>query len=307
MRITAKQVGKKAVRIADSIVNLSVLVIILLLVAIACYAMWDANLVYTAADAKQYDLYKPTVEDTTTFEELRAINPEVFSWLTVYGTHIDYPVTQSTDNLKYVNTSAKGAYSLSGAIFLDSHNSSDYTDFNSVLYGHHMEKQAMFGELDRFSQQDFFEQHPYGNLFYDGQDHGLEFFAFVHTDAYDTDIFQSAIMGEAPQQTYLEILLAKAIHTRDIGVSLQDRIVILTTCSSETTNGRDILAARITDTVYEDTFQTKAMDDEHQSVDAQPGFFAQAPLWLLIAVPVILLILLIIVITIHVKRKRKWQ
>jgi len=120
---------------------------------------------------------------------LQAINPEVFSWLTVYGTNIDYPVAQGQDNMKYVNTNAEGKYSLSGSIFLDYNNSKDFSDFNSILYGHHMQKKTMFGEIGSFSNQYFFDSHRYGNLYYGGKDHGIEFFAFIHTSAYDDTVF----------------------------------------------------------------------------------------------------------------------
>ena len=134
----AKHIGRKAIRAADSLVNFAVLVIILLLIAVALYALWDSEQIYSAAGSAQYEIYKPRVQeeevDGPSFADLIAINPEVFSWLTVYGTNIDYPVTQAKNNSKYVNTNVMGEYSLSGNIFLDYTNSADYSDFNSILY-----------------------------------------------------------------------------------------------------------------------------------------------------------------------------
>ena len=172
MSVTAKQIGKRAVRIANSIVNFIVLITILLAVAFGCYALWDSDQVYNAADAARYEIYKPRAEDGgRSFGELQALNPEVFCWLTVYGTHIDYPVAQGDSNMKYVNTNAEGNYSLSGSIFLDCGNRNDFSDFNSILFGHHMEKQTMFGEIGLFSDKDYFDARPTGNLYYGGKDH----------------------------------------------------------------------------------------------------------------------------------------
>lgn len=301
MSVTAESIGKKAVSTANSIVNLIVLTVILLMVAFSCYALWDSNQVYNAADAAQYEIYKPTEENEgKSFAELQAINPEVFAWLTVYGTNIDYPVTQGEDNMKYINTNAEGEYSLSGSIFLDSDNSRDFSDFNSIIFGHHMEKQTMFGELGLFSDKDYFDARLYGNLYYDGKEHGLEFFAFLHTDAYDTSVFTPNIRGEETQQAYLDGLLRKATFTRDIGVTIGDHIVLLSTCSSESTNGRDILIARITDDVYEDTFITTEVNNTGTwlGVDRQTG------IWLIIALAV-LLALIILSIVIYYKHKKK--
>lgn len=307
MAVTAEKIGRKAIRAADGVVNVCILLFIFLLVAFSGYALWDSKQLYGAADAAKYEIYKPgTPEEEKSFGELQALNPEVFSWLTVYGTNIDYPVAQAKDNQKYVNTDALGEYALTGAIFLDSGNSIDYTDFNSILYGHHMEKKAMFGELGEFSKKDFFDRHPYGNLYYGGKDHGLEFFVFLHTDAYDWDTFSPNIQGDAQQQAYLEMLLDKAMHIREVGVTSKDRIVLLSTCSLETTNGRDLLAARITDMVYEDTFKTNEIDGEAIPADAQVGFLARIPVWLLFA-GIVILALVLIVVYIKVKRKRKGQ
>ena len=84
------------------------------------------------------------------FEELQKINPEVFGWLNIPDTHIDYPLVQAEGNSKYVNTDVKGNFSLSGSIFLDCRNHKDFSDCNHIIYGHHMQKDAMFGELERF-------------------------------------------------------------------------------------------------------------------------------------------------------------
>jgi sortase B len=310
---TPRTIGRAAVKIANSIVNFTVLIVILLLVAVAAYAIWDSDQVYQAAGAAQYAVYKPSVEeeDSISFSELQAINPEVFSWLTVYGTNIDYPVTQGVNNEKYVSTDAFGKYSLSGAIFLDCMNSKDFQDFNSILYGHHMEKQAMFGEIGLFSTKTYFDGRAYGNLYYDGKDHGLEFFAFVRADAYDSGIFTPGIEGAEDRQTYLGNLLEKALYTRDIGVTTEDRIILLSTCSSDSTNGRDILVARITDELYSDPFTMEEKDDTNRqrvSVDRQPGIWERIPLWAWIALPVILLLLIVIVLMNRRKRsKEQWR
>ena len=300
MSVTAQNMVKKAVRTANSLVNFAVLAAILLLLAFGCYALWDSNQVYNAANAAQYEIYKPTVENEgKTFQELQAINPEVFSWLTVYGTNIDYPVTQGGDNMKYVNKGAEGSYSLSGSIFLDCENSRDFSDFNSILFGHHMEQRAMFGDLELFSDKDYFDARRYGNLYYGGRDHGLEFFAFLHTDAYDTSVFTPGVSGKEARQAYLDGLLNKAAFTRDIGVAVKDRIVLLSTCSSQSTNGRDILVARITDELFNDAFKTTEINNTgtQPEADGQRSAWANIPAWPWIALsfPAVLIILSIVI------------
>jgi len=287
--VKEKSAGKKAISFANGAVNLAALTLILLLLAFAGYALWDSGQLYHAADKAQYAVYKPTAENEgKTFGQLQALNAEVIAWLSVYGTNIDYPVTQAADNTKYVNTNAEGVYSLSGAIFLDCANRSDFSDFNSILYGHHMERKAMFGEIGTFADKKVFDTHRYGNLYCGGKDYGIAFFAFVHCDAYDNTVF-AANVQEAARKDYLDDLLEKAAFQRDIGVTADDRIVLLSTCSTGSTNGRDILIGRITDTTYADPFANGQTSDPNAGTgaDGRTGFFAVLPRWL----PALLLVL----------------
>jgi len=310
MRVAAI-IGKGTIRLAAGAVNTALLIVIVALLAFACYSIWDTDQVHYAADAARYEKFKPTVEDEgASFEDLRAINPEVFAWLTVYGTHIDYPVTQAEDNLKYVNRNVLGNYSLSGAIFLDCKCSPDFTDFSNIIFGHHMEKQTMFGEIGLFSDKSYFDARRYGMLYFEGQEHGLEFFSFVHTDAYDRSVFQADINGQDDEQKYLDMLLQKATLIReDVSVTIDDRIVLLSTCSEASTNGRDLLIGRITDEVYENPFTETPTAPNRvpiTSIDGLTGLFTQATLWVkLIAIATPLMLISLIIITIRAFRKRK--
>ena len=304
----ATLIGKKTIRMVNGIVDTAVLIAILLLIVTGFYAIWDSRQVYKAAGAARYEIYKPTAENQgKTFAELQAINPDVFAWLTVYGTHIDYPVVQGTNNMKYINTNAEGQYSLSGAIFLDMKSSKDFTDFSSILYGHHMEKQTMFGEIGTFVQHVYFDEHKHGMLYFNGREHGLEFFAFVHANAYDKAVFRVAIEGREAQQEYLDMLLDMAQHTRDLGVTIDDRIVLLTTCSAATTNGRDILVGRITDELFGDAYKTEApavKEKEILSVDALLGLWEQTPYWARIVIIVLPAVILLLSGTMIINKKR---
>jgi len=252
--MTAEVIYRKAIKITNSIVNMALLLSIIIVVAFAGYALWDSSQLHQAADKMIYEVYKPTPENEgKSFKELQALNSDIIAWLNIYGTNIDYPVTQGADNMKYLNTNPEGQYSLSGAIFLDSENSKEFDDFNSIFYGHHMEKKVMFGELGQFSNKEMFETHRYGTLYYNGKDHGIDFFAFLHISAYDKLIYAPGI-SEDQRQDYLNSIVSDAIHKREIEITEKDQIVLLVTCSSESTNGRDVLVGKITDDIKENAF-----------------------------------------------------
>ncbi|MCL1897129.1 MAG: class B sortase, partial [Clostridiales bacterium] len=224
----------RAIRLANEAVNTLVLLVILLLLVFGCYAMWDSKQVYRAADAMRYEIYKPNPEDGgLSFRELQAINPEVFAWLTVYGTNIDYPVVQGEDNLKYVNTDAEGWYSLSGAIFLDCHNSADFSDFSSILYGHHMQNGSMFGSLQAFNDASFFAENKTGTLVLARVQYEKEWFAFVVTQAKDDVLYTPGVESGPDKQSFLEHVKRIARHARDLEITQEDRLISLSTCNYE--------------------------------------------------------------------------
>lgn len=86
------------------------------------YALWDTAMLYQGAFVSQNLMkYKPSVsvdEDDAGLNELLAINPDVRGWLTIDGTHVDYPIVQGEDDMEYVNKGVYGEFSLSGTIFL---------------------------------------------------------------------------------------------------------------------------------------------------------------------------------------------
>ena len=295
----AKKISLRVIRGSSVVINMAILAGILIMMTFSVYAMWDSDQIYRSADATRYDIYRPKAGETASFEEFQAENPEVIAWLMVYGTNIDYPITQGTNNLKYVTTDAFGNYALSGAIFLDYRNDKTFADFNSILYGHHMNRDTMFGELSTFEDKVFFDERVYGNLFYEGVDYGLEFFAFIDdVDAYDRSIFTVNVKGQEQKQQYLDNLLANAVNIRNIGVMTSDRLLVLSTCDAAMTNGRDLLIARITDETYADPF-------EEERIISVIDRLISLPMWARILIPVVLLILIILVICTKNKKSNK--
>ena len=247
---------RKIIKAADQILNYIVLTILVVLVLFCFYTAWDQKQIAASATSS-FTEYKPTADDQISFEELQNMNSDVFGWITVYGTKVDYPLVQGKSNLTYINTDPTGTYALSGSIFLDYRNSRNFDDFNSIIFGHHMAESAMFGDLSNFSDSTYFDSHRYGNLYYSGADHGIDFFAFINADAYDDYIYTPAVAGDTEgQQAYLDYIASTAANYRQIDVQPGDQIVVLSTCSSDATNGRELLIGKVTDEVYSNSYET---------------------------------------------------
>ena len=255
---------RKIVSMIDSTVNIAVLLFFILCVLFSGYSIWDNNHIYTKASPSVYETYKPEKEDTKSFEELIRINPDVYGWITLYGTEIDYPLVQGEDNDKYVNTDAQGNFSVSGSLFLDCNNARDMSDTVNIIYGHHMEKDKMLGGLDHYEKEDYFKKHQYGNLYVDGKNYGLEFFMLIHVDAYDSKVYNT---NERGIDSYIEYISSFSIQKLDIDE--RERLICLSTCASDSTNGRVILVGSITSETFEDPYLEKesTVEEKNDSID----------------------------------------
>ena len=278
--------AQRVVRFLDNVLDYLILFMILMAVLFGVFSLWDNHNMYQSASPTVLETYKPDKEPYRSFEELKKINPDVFAWVTVYGTKIDYPVTHYKNNDKYITTDALGKFALYGCPFLDYKNKEDFSDLNNIIYGHHMDQHMMFGDLDLFREKNFFVTHKYGDLCYGDRHHGLQMFAFIEADAYDFSIYNTDVTTDV-QKDYIKHIYGAAKFSRDISLKTGDHVVLLSTCAGGLTNRRYIVAAKICDKTFKDPFADQAK--------AKKGkfFLLTLPKWWYILAGVALFILLL--------------
>lgn len=239
----------KLARLGDRLVHILAGGLILLMLLYGGYSLWDTAMVYSGAFLSQELLaLKPASgepDGNPTLTQLQQINPDACAWLTVYDTHIDYPVVQGESDWDYINTDIYGEFSLSGSIFLDSRNASDFSDLYSVVYGHHMDNGGMFGDVVEFVNEEFFQAHPTGRLYLPETTYDITFFACVQVDAYDTIIYNPTAQPQGDTGALLDYVADIAVQRREIGVGSSDRIIGLSTCAEAQTNGRVVVLGRL--------------------------------------------------------------
>ena len=94
------------------------------------------------------------------FESLQSINPEVIAWIQIPALDISYPVAKGTDNAYYLHHMINGETNKSGSIFMDYHNQEDFTDRNTIIYGHNMRDGSMFGTLEKYQDPGVYDVYP---------------------------------------------------------------------------------------------------------------------------------------------------
>jgi sortase B len=209
--------------------------------------MYDTWQVFNKGSNSDLLKYKPgSAEDTLSFSELQALNPDVCAWLTVDDTSIDYPVVQGSTNMTYINMDVFGEFSLTGSVFLDYRNSRDFSDTYSLLYAHHIDGNVMFGQLPSFMEDDFFETHKTGTIYGNDFSYNIEWFACLLTDAFDRTVFNPTDYTSDTVSSLLSYLKENSTQYRELEFSSSDTIIGLSTCETATTDGRILLFGRMT-------------------------------------------------------------
>ena len=166
------------------------------------------------------------------FSRLRKINPDVEAWITVDGTHIDHPVVRSEDNFDYLDKGFDGKFYAGGTLFMDM-NDESFEDPYCMIHGHHMAAGAMFGDLDRFLDEDFFERNSSGVLLTPEYDYDIEVFAAGVYNAYDRNIYRAG-------RTFMyEYVKENAVNIRERGP--HDHVLALSTCMDDMTDNRAVV------------------------------------------------------------------
>jgi sortase B len=127
----------------------------------------DINDDFTKESSKKNNDSKYPAYKTIDFKGLKDINEDVVAWLYIPNSNVDYPVLQGSTNNTYLHTSIYKEYLYVGTLFLDARNNPDFTDDNSIIYGHNMNDGSMFGMMEEMylGDEDFYKNNPYVQIY----------------------------------------------------------------------------------------------------------------------------------------------
>lgn len=177
---------------------------------------------------------KPSPDIPVDFASLTVQNPDIYAWITIPGTTIDYPIVQNAlDDAFYLTHNVAGQESIEGSIYTEMVNNKDFTDPNTVIYGHRMNNGSMFADLHQYEDKGFFESNreiiiytPEQKLTYrifaaytSGDEHILQAYDFSNQEAYTGYL-----------EKIFEVRDMKASIDRAMQIDNKDKIITLSTC-----------------------------------------------------------------------------
>lgn len=169
------------------------------------------------------------------FAGLQEMNPEIYAWIRIPGTEVDYPIVQRPeDDAYYLDHTIEGAEGLPGSIYTESLNKKDFTDKNTVIYGHNMKDNTMFGSLKDYKDSAYMDEHSEVYIYTPEHIFTYKIFGAVTYDSRHIMVAFDFAQDEQ-YQAYLDSLsqvrnMASYINT-DIPVTTADRIITMSTCN----------------------------------------------------------------------------
>lgn len=177
----------------------------------------------------------PIPEKEIDFADLqRNVNPDIYAWIYIPDTQIDYPVLQHpTDNYYYLEYNLDGSKGYPGCIYTEDYNEKDFSDPHTVIYGHNMKNGTMFAGLHKFGDSEYFKEHPYVYIYTEDRLLVYEIFA-AHESGNEHILYNNDFSDSYVFTKYLaEIMTGRTMNgniREDLSVTSDDRIVTLSTC-----------------------------------------------------------------------------
>lgn len=221
--------------------------------------MLTITLLNAAREQATFDDLAQLVEDTDEtddtgalrkYDELYKKNPDFFGWLKIEGTKIDYPVMYTPNDPEYyLHRDFYGNYSDSGTLFIDGDCPKESSYY--LIYGHHMNNGSMFGELPKYADKKFYEEHKtvffdtryelrdyevvaafYAKAYPKGEEEGFCYYQYK-------DLSSPEVFNE-----YVSNVKAIAIYDTGITPVYGDELIAMSTCNYHTQDGRFVVVAR---------------------------------------------------------------
>jgi sortase B len=179
------------------------------------------------------------------FDSLGEISGNIRAWLYLPDTVINYPVAQAENNSYYLYHLADGSRNANGCLFIDCKNRDDFSDPNTIIYGHHMNSGKMFASLVKYADQSYYEEHPVFYLATEQGKYRLEIFS-AYTTTYDSPAYTLKFATKKEHSDWLQEIQEKSAIHAPVAVTENDRIVTLSTCAYSFHNARFVVHGKMT-------------------------------------------------------------
>ena len=184
------------------------------------------------------------IENTVDFTALKEQNRDVYAWIFIPGTKVDYPVLQHpVQDEYYLNHTIDHVSGLPGSIYSEPIHPKDFSAHQTILYGHNMKNDTMFGSLHDYENSAFFEEQPYVYIHLPDRTLLYQIFAAVQfSDAYLPGFYD--FEEEEAFVSFIEDLRnSPGLIRENMEVPFGSRLLTLSTCIGDAPKNRFLVVA----------------------------------------------------------------
>ena len=205
------------------------------------------------AATPQFTLDETAPEPKEVLEEFKTLlnkNQKLIGWLKIDDTNIDYPVMQTSDNEYYLDHNLNQEYDKNGSIFMDKDCDVLQPSTNFILYGHHMKSGQMFGNLDRYSSEAYYKEHPYiqFDTIYERGTYQVMYVFRSHVYSEEEIAFKYYqfidVNSEKEFDSYMQEMAAMSYYDTGVTAEYGDQLLTLSTCDNQEKDGRFVVVAK---------------------------------------------------------------
>ena len=202
---------------------------------------WQAQRVYHDIEAAYASNLSSGSDNPIDFAALQESNPDVVAWIKMDDVDVSYPIVRGEDNEHYLHNDALGQESVSGAVFLDYRNKSIDADLYSLVYGHNMRDESMFGQLDEYTSEEFYDKGTGSFTVYTPNGtHRYKIFAANIVDPTD-ETYTAGFANTQVFDGFVKQLKDRSMYDTGVEVAGSDHVITLSTCSD---TNRLVLSAK---------------------------------------------------------------
>lgn len=162
-------------------------------------------------------------------QALRQTNEDVLGWIYIPDSPVDYPLIQVENNDEYLRRAWDGSANNAGCIFLECRNNHDFSDFNTLIYGHTLRNGKMFGSLSHYESQEYRDAHPFIYIVTDEWVRRYEVFSSYEANVI-SDTYRLLFANDAQKQLALDYYLESSVLETGLLPTVEDQILTLSTC-----------------------------------------------------------------------------
>lgn len=219
-----------------------ILMIVCLIICLFFISQIIINIVNKQEGTSFYNSTLPSHNEVD-LDLLKADYPSVQGYIDIEDTNISYPIVQGENNEYYLTHLPNGEKNKMGSIYLDYRND-NFNDDNTIIYGHNMNDETMFSELENYKDQKYSEKHKYYNLYTSDKKIKVEIVAAYIADAAKESLPINFTSAE-DKNNYLNKVDKANIWDNEITIDNQDKIISLVTCADIYDTSRLVLIGKV--------------------------------------------------------------